>query len=235
MFHTILLPKRTLMPYTISAKQNGKSRFLLDIPDATLVSNLSVTDVSASFTHFTFSGYENSIVPEPGGACRLLVTMLTTQPAGVLPTAGAIRVRLDYVDLSGQAHTSWDSPSQAVYYVTNEVLTDLDWSSQPQELRASAGEDEVLIIPVTGLCSVKSGVMTSLDNDTWHISASGQMLTYLWTKVTYQSPGNAVANTRPKFTGKLSVVLTAEDDDTYPCRDFLVEIFHPGPGGGGGN
>lgn len=228
------------MPYTISANTHtsavpGKSRLLLDIPSAASISNFSVTDVSTSSTsHYAFSGYERRIIGQPGDQYRLLVTMLTTRPTGgpAPATSGSIRVQYTYVDLGGMTRV-YDSGPLAAYFVTAETLVNHPWDGEPQVLAADVGGEQELVIPVTGLCSVKSGVMSDGAGSSWTLAMSGQTPTSLWATATY----NFTLGEKTVTAGEgslLSVTLTAEDDVGVQCTPFLFEVFHAAGGGGNG-
>lgn len=225
------------MPYTISRNPNGKSRIILDIPDASSLdlTTISLTDVTTGTTSqyvFTLSG--SVFLPQPGTPCRLIITTLTTTV--VATTAGQIRVQFQYHDLSNQV-VPYDSGALAADFVTTETLSNQTPTGPSQTLLSNVGGEQPFVVPVAGLCSVKSGVVTGPGGDIWDIVLSGQRPDSLWTKVVYRFPEASAAKAATAATaaqaaaaataaiGTLSVTLTTEDNVPRCTRGFYVRVF----------
>lgn len=225
------------MPHTIIANTGGKSRFVLGIPPALTLNpdTLVVTDVSTGSTsHYGFDNFDTHIVQQPGAGYQVLIGMLTTRPGGqpAPSTAGHVRVQFQYQNLSNQTF-AFDSGSLAANFVTDEVSANHDWVGPAQLISSNVGGQQTLIVPVTGICCVKSGVVEGPAGEIWNLSLSGQTPDALWTTITYQFPPQPP---KPVLTGggtpMLTVTLTAENDVVFPFTRFRGNVFAVPDNGG---
>jgi len=187
-----------------------------------------VTQGTAS--HCVFALFSSAFLGDPGNPCRLIVTVRTTTvvPAG----AGSIRVRFQYQDFSNQTR-AFDSGPLAANFVTAEVEGPPGPAGATQTLMSNVGGEQVLVIPVTGLCCVKGGVLTGPDGEIWDLVLSGQTPVNLWAKVTYRFPPIRITKATTELPPTLSVTLTTEDNLQHVCRAFFAEIFHVPDDNGG--
>ncbi len=220
--------------FTVSANDAGLTRLMIDIPDALSVSDLTVTDVSTtSASHYSLAVTSSTLVTTQDKPCRLLVSVTTTRPGGTVAPAtagGAIQLDFTYADLSDVTSTVTVGPL-AADFVTMNAPADLTPPAELPTINVGIGGEQEILVPIGGICRVKSATVSGSDGSTWTVNRTGQADGGLWVGLTNLDTFLKVAAAKAANAAALSssfMVLstTDENDVVFVAANFDIDFIY---------